>query len=173
MRIDDLLKYVADEPERIVTRTIWTMPAAAVNTGKPNGILMADFLAAQGRQAKQRPVRYRHILGGPLSQSAMEDWQCLHPSYPLPSDLREIILRCNGIHLWANAETGRSYSGLAPIEEWDLARIKMFGPGADKSLLDDLYLAISYHEEGAAYAALDVTSGRYFLMDSAGPVIPK
>jgi hypothetical protein len=79
-----------------------------------------------------------------------------------------LVERVNGIHLWANVETGRSYAGLAPIEEWELARVKMYGPTAARTLLDDRYVAISYHQDGASFVVLDVTSGRYFLMDVAG-----
>jgi hypothetical protein len=34
--------------------------------------------------------------------------------------------------------------------------------------LGDRYLALSYHADSAAFATLDVDSGRYFLVDSAG-----
>jgi hypothetical protein len=80
-----------------------------------------------------------------------------------------LVERVNGIHLWANPETGRSYFGLAPVEEWQLARIKMYGNASDRSLLDDRYVAISYHQDGASFVVLDANSGKYFLMDAAGP----
>ena len=91
------------------------------------------------------------------------------PSHPLPADVRALIARVNGIHLWADADTGRGYVGLAPLEEWELARCKMYGASADPSLLDDRYLALSYHRDGAAFVVLDARTGRYFLMDTAGP----
>jgi hypothetical protein len=87
----------------------------------------------------------------------------------LPADLRALVERVNGIHLWANVETGRSYVGLAPVEEWELARVKMYGAAGDPGLLDDRYVAISYHQDGASFVVLDVKSGGYFLMDTAGP----
>jgi hypothetical protein len=40
---------------------------------------------------------------------------------------------------------------------------------ADRRLLDDRYVALSYHQDGAAFIVLDVASGTYFLMDTAGP----
>ena len=78
--------------------------------------------------------------------------------------LRALVEHTNGIHLWANLETGRSYEGLAPIEEWDLAREKM--PG---SLLDVRYVALTYHQDGASFVVVDLVSGKYYLMDVAGP----
>jgi hypothetical protein len=95
----------------------------------------------------------------------MQRW----PSLILPDDLRRLVEQFDGIHPWANAETGRAYIGIAPIDEWELARIKMFGATSDLALLDANYIAISYHADGNAFIVLDASAGRYFLMDSAGP----
>jgi hypothetical protein len=130
---------------------------------------MTDLLSAPGRRAEERNVRYRHMLGSPASQQAIAAWQGRHPSQSVPADLLALVARINGVHLWANVETGRAYAGLAPIEEWDLARVKMYGAAADPELLDDRYVALSYHQDGASFVVLDVESGRYFLMDAAGP----
>jgi hypothetical protein len=78
------------------------------------------------------------------------------------------VSQVNGIHLWADLETERSYAGLAPLEEWDLARVKMWGRQADPAALGEPYLALSYDSDGAAFAVLNVDSGDYFLMDSCG-----
>lgn len=59
------------------------------------------------------------------------------PRHPLPQDLVELVMRANGIHLWADLDDGRAYEGLAPIEEWDLARVKMWGSGAHEASFDD------------------------------------
>jgi hypothetical protein len=170
MQIDEFITRVASEPERTVTRTVWLMPpdllAKAAASG---GIKLTDMLFETGRRAEQRDVRYGHILGSPASQEAIDAWQGRRPSQPLPADLRALVSRINGAHLWANLETGRAYTGLAPIEEWDLARRKMFGSAADRKVLDDRYVALSYHQDGASFVVLDVESGRYFLMDAAGP----
>jgi hypothetical protein len=170
MQIEELLKHVASEPGRSVTRTLWvTPPEVLANAGKSGGLMMTDLLSAAGRRTEQCDVRFCHILGSPARQEEIDAWQNQRPSHFLPSDLRELVSRINGIHLWANAETGRSYAGLAPIEEWELARIKMYGSAADRDLLDDRYVAVSYHQDGASFVVLDVDSGRYFLMDTAGP----
>src|SRR4051794_15977526 len=101
---------------------------------------MTDLLSTPGRKAEQRTVRYRHILGAPAPEQTIDAWQSQRPSHPLPPDLRALVSRINGIHLWATVETGRSYVGIAPIEEWATGRIKMYGPSADRRLLDDRYV---------------------------------
>ncbi|MBX3221066.1 MAG: SMI1/KNR4 family protein [Labilithrix sp.] len=170
MNVDDLVSAVAGEPERVVRLTVRTTPSAVLaQAGKPGGLKLTDLLSASAPHSESRDVRYRHVLGGPASQRAIEAWSERHPSHVLPADLREFVARINGVHLWANLETGRSYTGLAPIEEWDLARTKMYGPTADRRLLDDRYVALSYHQDGASFVVLDVESGTYFLMDTAGP----
>lgn len=90
------------------------------------------------------------------------------PKQPLRADLVDLLTRVNGIHLWADLETGRSYQGLAPLDEWELARTKMWEPRADASSLEDRCLALSYHADGAAFLVLDVEHRRYFLMDACG-----
>ncbi|HVJ20050.1 MAG TPA: SMI1/KNR4 family protein [Polyangiaceae bacterium] len=170
MNVNDLISAVAGEPEQIVRRTVWTTPSEVLaQAAQPSGLKLTDLLSARGRHAESRDVRYRHILGSPALQGAIEAWEQQHPAHVLPTDLRALVAQINGIHLWANAETGRSYTGLAPIEEWDLARTKMYGPTADRGLLDDRYVAVSYHQDGASFVVLDVESGVYFLMDVAGP----
>jgi len=169
MEIDELIRRVAGEAERAIVRTVWIAPAAALaKAGGPGGQLLTEFLAAPGRRSEQREVRYRHILGSGASQQAIETWQRTHPAHPLPADLRQLVTRINGIHLWANADTGRSYQGLTPVEEWELARMKMYGSTADSGLLDDRYVALSYHQDESCYVVLDLLSGKYFLMDTAG-----
>ena len=94
----------------------------------------------------------------------MHDW----PKHPLPPDLQKLLRSADGLHLWADLDVGRSYQGIAPIADWQLARTRMWGSDADPDLLGDEYLAISYHADGAAYVVLKVTTGEYFLMDSCG-----
>jgi hypothetical protein len=170
VRLESFFKLVAAESERTVTREVSSNPPELLTkVAKSGGMLLTDFLSAPDRRVEAREFRYRHVLGPPASPEAIDAWQAQRCSYFLPGDLRDLVLRANGIHLWANAEDGRSYVGLAPIEEWDLARVKMYGPAADRTLVDDRYLAISYHQDGAAFVVLDQVSGEYYLMDSAGP----
>jgi hypothetical protein len=108
------------------------------------------------------------VLGPGASAEELAAWQARWPHHPLPSDLVLLLSQVNGIHLWADDETGRSYEGLAPLDEWDLARLKMWGREADPASLPDRYLALSYNADGAAFIVLNVDTGRYFLMDSCG-----
>ncbi len=138
-----------------------------VKAATPGGMLMTEFLSASGRKAEQRTVNYRHILGPPGLARGIDVW-LNKGAHRFPADLHALVKRINGIHLWANVETGRSYTGLAPIEEWELAR-KRIGGEADGGFLDDRYIAISYHQDQASFVVLDTESGEYFLMDAAGP----
>jgi hypothetical protein len=73
------------------------------------------------------------------------------PRHPLPNHLADLVSRANGIHLWADLETGRAYEGLAPLDEWGLARVKMGGRDDSPASLRDQYLALSYHADSAAF----------------------
>jgi len=165
MNIDEFMERVASEPDRAVTLTVWTTPSEVLATAsRPAGLSMMDLFAAKGLQPERREVQYGHVLGLPASEHTLAARE--HQWRPLPADLRALMTSINGIHLWADKGTGRSYTGLAAIEEWDLARIKIHGSAP---LLDDRYVAISYHEDGAAFVVLNLESGQYFLMDAAGP----
>lgn len=170
MRIEEFLRKVASEPERTVTHSVWTTPTEVLaKMAKQGGMLLTDFLSVPGRRKEQRKYNYCHVLGPPASPSTIEAWQKQRPFHPLPADLLALVARINGIHLWADRETARSYIGFAPIEEWEIARIKMYGSEADRSLLDDRYIALSYALNGDAFIVVDATSGRYYLMDVSGP----
>ncbi|AKV00498.1 hypothetical protein AKJ09_07161 [Labilithrix luteola] len=170
MDIDAFVENVASEPERRLRHTVWcTPPDELAKAARPGGLRLTDLLAAPGRHAEEREVTYRHILGSPANVRVIDAWEQRYPSHVLPTDLRQLLMRMNGIHLWANAESGRAYAGIAPIEEWDLARTVMYGAEADPGLVADRFVAISYHRDGASFVVLDVESGRYFLMDTAGP----
>jgi hypothetical protein len=167
MNFDDLASAIRSELTRIVKQRI-AAPAALAAASKPGGMGLENFISAAAGGTRW-DASYGHLLGAPASRAATQAWRAEHPSHPLPNDLAALVERANGIHLWANIDTGRSYVGLAPIEEWDIARIKMYGQSGNPVLLDDRYVAISYHQDGASFLVLDVESGRYFLMDAAGP----
>jgi hypothetical protein len=169
MTLDELIDNVAGEPPRTVTRPTNTLAPGPVNGAKRQGGMLLTELFAGASRGEPRTVRHGHILGPPASSQALDEWQRRFPRHHLPADLKALVARVNGIHLWANLETGRTYEGLAPIEEWELARVKMYGKDGDSTLLDDRYVALSYHADAAAFIVLDADSGRYFLMDSSGP----
>jgi len=165
MQIAEFVSLVSGEPGRVVSRIVRQASTQTLaEASRPAGMSVKDLVVAAPERTEQKFLRYGHVLGPPASPHTVETWCQDRPSYPLPQDLRAIVEHMNGIHLWANLETGRSYEGLAPIEEWDLAREKM--PG---SLLDVRYVALTYHQDGASFVVVDLVSGKYYLMDVAGP----
>jgi hypothetical protein len=163
--IDRFMSLVASEPGRIGT-VGEAPPDVLARARKPGGMKLTDFLAASRGRMRQRSVRFLHILGPPAASETIAAWEA-GTSHRLPVDLRDLVSRINGIHLWANEETGRSNQGLAPIEDWALARSAFHHP-EDEGRLGDRYVAISYHADGACLVTLDTASGGYFLMDACG-----
>lgn len=155
MTPNDLIDRVSREPScEVLVRQSLRVTAA--------GMLAADS------SGESRVAHFRHILGPPASDAEIGAWTKRWPCHPLPSDLKALLVRMNGIHLWADLDTGRAYQGIAPLEEWDVAATKMWGSGVTDAFLTDRYLAISYHADGAAFVVLNVDTGMYYLMDSAG-----
>jgi hypothetical protein len=167
--LDELLRKVATEPPRVEEREVSVAsPELLAELEVRGSMLLTDFVSDPRRTTRRRTFRHGHVLGPPLTTSALATWHARWPRHPLPTDLSALLLRVNGIHLWADLDTGRSYEGLAPLEEWGLARVAMWGPNAGDDLLGDRHLAISYHTDHAAFVTLDVDSGRYHLMDACG-----
>jgi hypothetical protein len=167
MHFDELLAKVAGEPPRTLALLVREpAPEVLAMLAAQGGMRVEDLF--RGATNGQREARFEHILDPPITDAALDGWRRRYPSHQLPTDLVALLRRANGIHLWADADAGRSYEGVAPIEEWDLARVKMYGPSADERLLDSRFVAISYHQDGATYVVLDVDSGTYFYMDAAG-----
>jgi hypothetical protein len=164
MQISEFRRLVESEPERAVVKSVSPVsPALIAMVDRKGSMKLTDLLAAPGRRSEERVMRYRHILGPGAAPEEMQRWQ------PLPIDLEELVGEVNGVHLWANVDTGRAYAGLAPIQEWKTARTQMYGTEADPNLLDDRSISISYHADNAAFIVMDMSSGVYFLMDAAGP----
>lgn len=163
---EELLAEIAKEPARTEARDAYVPPPDALQRGTHGGLRATDLLDDPGRAKEWRTFRKGHVLGAPATPDTIAEWE--EKWHPLPDDLRELLSRANGIHLWADLDEGRAYEGLAPIEEWIPARTKMWGPDAEPDTLPDNYVAISYHADGAAFVVLDVERGRYFLMDSCG-----
>ena len=170
MEIEEFVDLVATEPERTLTRIV-RVPSADVLAvaQRSGGILLTDFLSKAKSEQRPKTTAYQHFLGSPASDSIVAAREAELAPGGFPADLRKLLTRMNGIHLWANSETGRAHAGIAPIEEWELARVKMYGADSPQDLLEDRYIALSYDQDGAAYVVLDPLSGTYFLMDTAGP----
>jgi hypothetical protein len=162
------VERVSSEPERSSEVDVRVPSPELLREMRVRPKLISDLLADPRHTVERRTVRTGHVLGPPAPSAALADWRLRWPGHRLPPDLRSLVSRFDGIHLWADLSTGRSHEGLAPIAEWDLARTKMYGAHAEKTLLADKYLAISYHEDAAAFVVLDVDMGRYYYMDACG-----
>ena len=144
MTFDELLARIAMEPNRTYERDVRVPNAELMNELHAAGGMRVDkFMADLRCTTERRTFRKGHVVGPPLSTTELEQWRAAWPRHPLPDDLVALLARANGIHLWANLDTGRAYEGLAPLGEWRLARRKMWGDDADPSLLADRYLALS------------------------------
>ena len=170
MNFDELLRRVSSEPDRAEERDVdVASPELIRDVVERRGMMLTDFLADPRKTRERRTLRSGHVLGPPLTADDIREWQRQWPRHVLPADLASLLLRVNGIHLWADLDTGRAYEGLAPLGEWDLARAKMYGPDSHADLLSEQYLALTYHADAGAFVVLDVRGGSYYLMDPAGP----
>ncbi len=170
MTYEELLAAIQAEPDVAYEgEAAVALPELMAELEARGGMPLVEFVSDPRQRRETKLFRKGHRVGPALDEAAIERWQYAWPEHPLPADLRALLLKANGIHLWADLENGRAYDGLAPLEEWGLARHKMHGPDAAADPLLDRYLAISYHADGACFVVLNVQSQRYFLMDSAGP----
>jgi hypothetical protein len=115
------------------------------------------------QRQEQRTFRYAHILGRGISAEEIDVWQTRHPSHLLPLDLMDFLTRVNGIHLWADLETSRSYFGILPLSEWhDVA-------SSDWAMMFDSpptgQMVVSYHENGDYFLVLDTYQQKYIWYD--------
>lgn len=166
--LPELIEKIATEPARDKGIEVRVPSPELRREMLRGGNVVSELLADPRHTLESRTFRTGHVLGPPATPEALADWQRRWPRYPLPTDLRMLISQVDGIHLWADLDTGRSYEGLAPLQEWEPARTKMYGPDAEEGALADKYLAISYHSDGATFVVLDVETGGYFDMDACG-----
>jgi hypothetical protein len=161
---DELVNHALGEPPRVEEREVSVARKELVDEAvRRGGMPLVDYISDPRRISERRTFRKAHRFGPPTSVEQIEQWKHQWPKHRLPSDLEALLLRANGIHLWADMATGRSYEGLAPLEEWELARTKMWGPNASPEHLADEYLAISYHTDCSAFVVLKVYDWRIFL----------
>ncbi len=170
MKLEELLAAIRTEPDVTYEREVSVAaPELMAELDARRGMPLLEFMNDPRRHREKKVFRSGHLLGPGLDADAIERWQSQWPNHPLPADLRALLGNVNGIHLWADLDSGRAYEGLAPLAEWTLARHKMFGPEAQADALLDQCLAVSYHADNACFVVLNVQSQRYFLMDIAGP----
>src|SRR6266851_2057976 len=112
MTIDDLLERVRAQPEvregRIVN--VWG-PELRADVEARRMITLADIAKHPDQSREIRAFRYGHVVGRPLTLAQISEWQKRFPGHPLPRDLVDLLLRLDGLHLWADLEQGRAYFG--------------------------------------------------------------
>jgi hypothetical protein len=124
--------------------------------------LLSDILADRDQHEEDRLFRHKHILEPGAGSSAIATWMAAHPHHPLPRDLVSFLEQVNGVHLWADIETSRSYYGILPLCEWRDA-------GTALKVMYDVrpqhQLVLSYHDNGDYFLVLDTKNGAYFWYD--------
>jgi hypothetical protein len=154
MTLDELLDHVRSEPPRSYERDVRVQqPELLADIRRKGGMRLTELLSDPRQTTERRVFRRGHLLGPGASEVEIATWLARWPRHPLPADLLALLRRVNGIHLWADLDSGRSYEGLAPLAEWE------------PSHLGDRYLALSYHQNGDALIVLDVETGDYSWID--------
>lgn len=164
MNIVEFLTLVSSEqPRKVKLLTRTAPPELLARARAPGGLRLTDL--RQGSQPAREVTReYAHLLEKEAESVEIDSWE-RGRAVRLPSDLRELLLHANGIHLWANVEHRRSYEGLLPLSNWRPAT-EVF-PGAAFPNASSLFV-ISYHSDNAAFVTVDLSTGVYYLVDTAG-----
>lgn len=161
---DELLAEIAKEPPRTETREVQALPPGALERAAGGGLRLTDLLNDPNRTTERRTFRTGHLLGAPATPETIAEWE--KRWHPLPDDLRSLLSRANGIHLWADLDEGRAYEGLAPIEEWMPARVKMWGTDAEPAYEALLHVG---PELGVSVAELQAKRFGVHLVNIAEP----
>jgi hypothetical protein len=116
MTLDELLNKVAGEPSRTFEQEVHVAaPELVAEVHRRGWMRLTDFTSDPRRTLERRTLRRGHVLGPGVQPVKLTAWRSRWPEHPLPQDLVELLSKVNGIHLWADLDTGRSYEGLAPI----------------------------------------------------------
>jgi len=164
VQVTELLRLAQSQPEirqqRIVK--VWGPKLRAeVESGRLS--ILSEIAAHPDQTEELRTFRYSHLLGPPLTRDQLAALQARLSGHPLPTDLSDLLLHADGIHLWADLDFGRAYWGIAPSSEWQ--------PAAESEwagFFEDLQrgsLAISYHQNGDYCLLLDNVTSEYRWYD--------
>ncbi|MEW6251798.1 MAG: SMI1/KNR4 family protein [Planctomycetota bacterium] len=162
MTIDELIRRAAAQTPISVQQEVFVSGPELRALMEKGGMTVAEIMAHPDQRREVRTYRYGHVLGPGLSREVIRAWQAAHPEHPLPADLAELLERVNGIHLWAELDSGRAYVGILPLEEWREATEDLwqyFEPRVLGTLI------ISYHGNSDAFLALDARERRYLWVD--------
>jgi len=161
MTITELVARAAAQPVVTVNREIsFSDPVLQEAMRSRPYMSVAELIAHPDRRKEMRSFRYGHVLGPGLSQAAISRWQHAFPLHRLPTDVADALGTVNGVHLWADLDVGRSYFGIAPLEEWrDIAGLEWMLGRRESCLV------ISYHENGDYVLVLDTEARRFDWVD--------
>ena len=159
MTVDEFLALVSLQPEVRQERTVRVFgPTLRAEIESGQTTILSDVFNHPDQTFERRVFRYRHLTGHGVDESTLVAWECRHEA-SLPADLRLLLLRVDGIHLWANLDWGRSYFGVSPLSEWQHASSEQwrsfFGVSAPRSWI------ISYHDNGDDFLVLDIEHSEY------------
>lgn len=173
MTLNEFLRRVAEQQAVRIERTINVPgPELLARMNQRPTPTVADLLAHPDQRQERRRYSYRHIVGSGLTRGAIDEWQSNHVDHVLPDDVRELLTVANGVHLWADVETGRSYFGILPLEEWRDVAVSRWA-----WLFDDRptpqALVISYHENGDYLLVLETSPQCFVWWDPQNPLEPK
>lgn len=134
-------------------------PTLLVRMDTPPYPTIAEVQSHPDQTFETRRFRYGHLLGPGVTPEELSAWRACWPNHPIPYDLAQLLLKTNGIHLWADLDQERAYIGIAPLAEWEDAAegwwAEFFKPSAKGGLI------LSYHLDGNGAVVLDTKSGVY------------
>lgn len=163
----ELIGLARSQPDITIDRLVRVRgPELQTLLGTARPLRVSDLAAHPDQHTETRQCRYGHVLGAPLSSGALTAWQGRNPRTPLPTDVAALLLAVDGIHLWANLETGRAYFGILPLAEWQTVRE---APAAALfNELPEATLVMSYHEN-SDYFLLLVPGAGFTWFDPQSP----
>ena len=165
MNIDEFIKIATSQPPLSKNRRIsvpGTELKAILQSGHP--ITVAEIMKHPDQTYEVRNYVYGYILESGASKEAISKWQSEYPSLHLPDDLKVLLERINGIHLWADLEQKQSYFGILPLAQWcDMA---LWGWAVLFEEIPAGKVVMSYHNNGDFYLVLDTAECKYYWYDT-------
>jgi len=160
----ELVKRAASQPIVKLARVV-NVPgpelSALLSSRQP--LLVSDLMAHPDQKKEIRKFQYGHILDAGISIAEIQEWETQHPHHDLPPDVVEFLQQVNGVHLWADIDSHRSYYGILPVSKWQDAN------DADWNQMfvqpSEGLLVISYHDNGDYFLVLDAKASAYFWYD--------
>ena len=164
----ELLVRARQQSEVTVQRTIRVPGPELVRvleSGRP--LLVSELTSHPDQHFEQRLFRYGHLLGIPVSDSNIAEWQRRHPGALLPLDVLDLLKTADGVHLWADLDTGRSYFGILPLAEWLGVQ-----EHEARALFEDEppgTTVLSYHHNSDYFLLLNPEGDRFTWFDPQSP----